>query len=85
MIFHAPNSDMQYLALQIELRNQPKESRNQPEEPRNQPEEPLNNRINRETNRKSRKTKPGALSSASPGRFTGKRETCVTRKHSGAF
>ena len=27
----------------------------------------------------------GALSSASPGRFPGKRETCVTRKHSGTF
>ena len=31
------------------------------------------------------KPPPGALSSASPGRFPGKRETCVTRKHSGAF
>ena len=30
-------------------------------------------------------SRPGALSSASPGRFPGKRETCVTRKHSGAF
>ena len=42
MSFHAPNRDLQYLALKIELRSQPEEPRNQPEEPRNQPEEPRN-------------------------------------------
>ena len=42
MIFHAPNINMEYITLKIELGSQPEEPWNQPEEAQNQPERPRN-------------------------------------------